>query len=321
MNDFLSNPLNKNILLINYPEDCSSMVDYIVDIYKRRVNWHIGHKFFIDKSFKFENIIDLLSKGDLFANNIYLELIYSTKILVSMQNELTTLLNKLNDNVFVIIKSEKLIKKELNNEFYKKISNIGISLFISSTSIESIVKYELKQHNIKIEENALSELLRLNHGNSNSLMQELKKIVLLYDKESVITLKNIKDNIINNSNYNIYEFSDKYLNGDLNSCMNIVDIIYQNPKEAFLIPWCFYEDIKKLLKIKSFLSQTNKTGDIYKQLHIYNDRSYRNCLNRLSVASIIEILNELSLLDLSIKGLLLLNQKDKIILILKLFCR
>ena len=332
MKNFLENSTTKNILFLNFPDECYAMSDYIVDIFKKRNKCNSTHKFYVNKLFKMDDVIDLISKGDLFSENIYIEILFESlssdklqkqimqKISTEMWKDLSRLIDKIDNNIFLTIKCDKL-KKETTSELFKKISTLGTQLSIRPENINTIIEFELKSNDLKINTDALAELIRLNHGNTNSLMQDLKKLVILFTTNYTITLSDIKNNIISDPNYNIYELSDKYLNGNFKASIEIFENIYLEYKDAILIQWCFHEDVKKLLKIKAFLTQDSNINIILKKLFIYNTRSYMACINRLSTSSIIEILNQIAMLDLINKGVIKSDQKEKLIYILSLFCK
>lgn len=311
-----------NLILINANEESFAFMDYIISVLRHNLGQTNSYKFYADRYFKYETIFQLFNNGNLFDEIIYIEINYKNKPTVEHQNEIKKLFTYLNKNVYLIITTDILGKSDFNSFWVKEISETGAIISISENSVPEIIKHSLKQNYLTIKNNAIDMLLELNQGNNSQLMQEVNKLKLFYTDKHDITPEDIKQISLDNALHNIYHLSGAYLNGDLGQCIKILDNIYQKPEDAILLQWLIAEDLKKLIRLKSKLQQSFTFHQVSSELKIWgsNSKFYLEANNRLSYYALINILDELSKLDMIIKGIIDSDVKSQLISILAKFC-
>jgi len=311
---------NNNLFLLNAAEDYSCLTHYLLTYVQEQKKVSSTYRFYAERGFKFDEIHSLFSSQELFSNNILVELIYKTKPVIEQQKEILNIIDKLNPTSTFVVICDKFKTPDFNANWVKSIEKKGAIVSVNDSLLPEIINYELKLHKLNIDKAALELLFQLNQGNIDNLMQEIKRFTYLYDSQHTITLKNIQNEAANNSIYTIFNLSTAYLEGKLATTLEIFNNIYQQPEDAILILWLIHEDLKKILKIKSLLHKKTPPHQIGRDLKIYNTKPYLSTEQRLKFSVLVDILNDLSLLDMTIKGIVDGNVQLQLINIFKKIC-
>ena len=309
-----------NIILLTAPTDCYALLDYVLGSLQQKTKSTDNHRFNADRFFQYTEIYNLITNGSLFHDITYIEINYKSKPTAEQQKELLNLLTKIEEHTYLVITTDKLTKPELNNIWVKTITKQGLVVNLSETDLPAIIHYELQQHELTINDNALEFLLQLNEGNINQLMQELKKLTLSFSPQHIINIEEIKQHTTDNTTYNIYQLNHAYLAGNLAKSISILDNIYQKPEDAILLQWLINEDLRKLIRIKSLLKQNFSFYQISQELKLRNSNLYQAIERRISYAALINTLHLLAQLDLMVKGVINGEVKQQLIIIIRNLC-
>ena len=301
LSDYLSAKLMANLVIISSPEESYALVNHIIS--HLRPKDAQNYKFIADRSFNFKDINDILNSGSLFNDKTYIEINYKTKPTIPHQNELLNIANELNNNTYILITTDKLAKTDYQAPWMKLAKAWYIN--INDNSATEIVKHILNSNGLSIANQALTLLLELNQKNSNQLIQEITKLCLLFERGHQISLDDIKTHALNNSLYNVYQLNNAYLSGNLKQAIAILSNIYIKTEDAILIQWLINEDIKKLIRLKSKLQQKYSFNEVAGELKIWGSNShlYQNAVGRLSYSLLINIVDDIALLDMAVKGI------------------
>ncbi len=321
LNNILNSKLKK-VYLIYDNEEYYSLVDYVVTSLKTNFAPTNINSYSVDRYFNYQQIFDLINTQSLFHDKNYFELKYQTKPTVEHQQYLIKLIDMLDDYSLLIITTNKLTKKDIGLEWVKQVNKHGLSVSITNNNIHDIINYKLNQKNITIDATAIDELISLNQNNTVILLNIINQLEILFPLKSHITNKDIIEYNQNNSQYNIYELSNAYLNGDITTALRILHNIYEKPEDAILIMWLITEDIRKLIKIKNLQKKKLPFNQIVEQLKIWGSATalWQKSSNRLSYQHLIAIFNLLSQLDMVVKGLKADDSKLLLGLIIKQIC-
>lgn len=328
MSDSLSSLLNLNynnfppIICLNANTNNKVILQYITDIIKNKFNNCNIHHHTVDKSFNYDLIKQLLSIDSLFGDSFYIELQYKTKPNNYDINEIHQLIPLIQNNHKIIIHTENINYKDIKNNYLNNNSQKIPTYLIQEQDINIVIKDILHSNQIEITPDALQLIYSYNQNNPIAIIQEAKRLSFYFKQQDIIN----KDHIINilqeDSQYTIYNLSNHYLNGDLKKSLNILNYLINNNDNLVIINWLFAEDIRKLIKLKQAIKDGKNLTQAMKQLGIWgdNEKYMSKAVNRISYKNLTTILNEVSILDLSIKGVISSNIPEKITNILKLFC-
>ena len=318
LSDYLAIELKTNFIVISSSEESYALADYTVS--RLRPKDTKTHKFIADRSFNFKDVSSVLNSASLFDDKTYIEINYKTKPTIAHQNALINIVKELNDSTYILITTAKLTKNDYHASWMKLDKAWYIS--INDNSATEIVKHILNSNGLSISNQALNLLLELNQKNSNQLIQEITKLCLLFESGYQISLEDVKTHALDNSLYNVYQLSNSYLSGNLKQSITILSNVYIKPEDAILIQWLINEDIKKLIRLKSKLQQKYSFSEVAGELKIWpsNNHLYKNAIGRLSYSLLINILDDIAMLDMIVKGLIDKDIRLQLVNILTKLC-
>ncbi len=318
LSDYLAIELKTNFIVISSSEESYALADYTVS--RLRPKDTKMHKFIADRSFNFKDVSSVLNSVSLFDDKTYIEINYKTKPTIAHQNALINIVKELNDSTYILITTAKLTKNDYQASWMKLDKAWYIS--INDNSATEIVKHILNSNDLSISNQALNLLLELNQKNSNQLIQEITKLCLLFESGYQISLEDVKTHALDNSLYNVYQLSNAYLSGNLKQSITILSNVYIKPEDAILIQWLINEDIKKLISLKSKLQQKYSFSEVAGELKIWpsNNHLYKNAIGRLSYSLLINILDDIAMLDMIVKGLIDKDIRLQLVNILTKLC-
>jgi DNA polymerase-3 subunit delta len=301
--------------------DSYPLVDYTLRHIQQKLQHSTRYKFIADRYFKYSEVRQIINNGNLFGDTTYIEISYKTKPTIEHQNELISIINTLDSHTTLIINTDKLNKKDYTAAWVKLIASVGWVLNVGEDDSNTIIRYQLQLANLSITKRALDCLGQLNQANTSQLLQTITHLTLLYPEGHEISEDDVKQNSIDSSQYNIYQLSHAYLEGDILLGLKILDNIYQKPEDAILILWLLADDVKKLIRLKASLKQKLSFSQIAEELRIWGNllSLWQNAERRLNYATLVELLDDLANLDMMIKGVLNGNVQQQLTnLIIKL---
>lgn len=311
-----------NLFLIHANIDDYPLADFVLQELKNKAKNYHKQYFAAERSFNFFIIEDILKNASLFDQPNYIQINFKTKPNVEQQTQLGKIINKLNEQNLVVITCDKLTKSEQNSSWVKAAASNGIVLGINNSDTESLISYMLKQRNLSITGEAIHTLINQNQGNLTELLNDTNKLILAVPHGHIIGVNEIAQLTTDNAQYNIYQLSTSYLAGDLDKSIKILDNLYQESSDAILIMWVLQEDIKRLLKIKNKLKTNTNIRQVMQEMRLWGESVDKLPIaqKRLSYQTLIEIYQFLAQLDMSIKGVLNLDIRLLLIIIIKRIC-
>lgn len=309
-------------ILIHANTDDYPLADFVLQQLKTRLDNYHKQYFTADRFFNFSGVEDLINNISLFDQPNYIQVNFKTKPNAEQQKQLIALLDKLDEHNFLVIICDKLNKTDQNTKWFKEVANKSITLGISSFDAEFLISHLLGQHKLKINREAIQTLINQNEGNLSQLLNEANKLTLAVPNGQTIGVNEIAALTTDNAQYNIYQLSTSYLSGNLAKSIKILDNLYQDSSDAILIMWVLQEDIKRLLKIKNKLKTIPNIRQVMQEMRLWGESVDKLPLaeKRLNYRTLIEIYETLAQLDMSIKGVLHLDIKLLLTVVIKGMC-
>lgn len=324
LNDLL-NTSNSNIpslCLISSTEEYYPLLNFTINEIKNKLhNYNNHNSFSIDKDFDWQEILQKTTAKNLFDEKSYTEIIFKTKPTLDQEKNLTKIFDELSSDNFLLIITDKLDKKDMNSNWLIKIKEKGVAINLSNTDIKPIINYKLLQNNLTIENDALNLLIQQNTANMHNLIQDLTKIIILYSKKH-ISLSDVQSISTNSSRYNIYQLSNAYLSGNLQSSLLMFNNIYQSTEDEILLIWIIAEDLRRLIKIKALIKKGLNLTEIFTTLKVWGDtiNHLKSAYQRLSYNTLIKLFDKLSMVDMMVKGVKTGSVKLELLQIITLIC-
>lgn len=318
LNDALTSVQKSRVYVLHGTEECYPYISFALDKIQKSITNVVKHQFQVDRYFKFDEVNSLLDNVSLFTEQNLIDLNFKTKPTLAQEEDLIKLINKIDENSFLFITTDKLTNTTSN--WLKAANEAGSVIAVSESDTASIISYMCSESKLKINNSALNLLLELNSGNIPELMQETTRLTHLYPDNYEISVNDIQSS--DNVQYNIYQLSNAYLSGNLAQSQKILDNIYHEAADAILITWLINEDIKKLLKIKARQKDKINIDRAISELRVWGDAitNLKIATNRISYNSLLDALDQLSILDMAVKGINNENVYIVLLQIIELMC-
>ena len=203
------------------------------------------------------------------------------------------------NNKLIVFSAERLDKKQLNSAWLKSIDEAGILVIepaITSKTIYAWIKRKAEEIDVELEDEALTLLTERTEGNLFATSQELIKLSLLFDGES-ISLNKMEKSISNSSRYGIFDLSHAFVEGDKTRMVKIIEILKAEGAQPPLVLWALSKEVNNLYKVL----ETGSAGDIWGPRYYLDALSKR--ARKMSLSKIKKSLKEIAEIDSSIKGL------------------
>lgn len=241
-----------------------------------------------------ENILDVLMTYP-FGDSKKLVIIKDAKLSSSEIKKLESYLKSPSDyNVLVFVNYE-------NNEFTKKMQNFATIIDASKLDDANLTKWiGAKLYSCKktIEEKALRMLIEYTSGDLTRIDSELSK--LMSCGEDVVTVALVKQFVVPDKDYQIYELVNFLSAGDSENVYDLIEVMQETEKNNVGMIQYLYGAFRKLFIISISKKSDQELADELK-MKPYGVKQMRLQAAKFSPKRLKKINNELSNLELNIK--------------------
>ncbi len=271
------------------------------DGFTERKSYHV------DKSFKWQQLIDHALAYSLFSEKTILELHLPT---AKPGNEggkiLQEYCQRLPEDKLLIIITDKLDSATQKTKWYKAIENAGVSLIIwplSTQQLPAWVKQRAATLYINLPQNAIQFLINQNEGNLLALMQELEKLALLFPN-ATLTLEQIINCLADSARFDIFNLVDTILSGQKTKTLRILNRLQEEGQESILIHWAITREIRSLYNMAVSLRQ-NPIDAVLSQYRVWANRKplIKKALTQFRETDFSQMLTRCYQLELLLKGI------------------
>ncbi|TPH14677.1 DNA polymerase III subunit delta [Litorilituus lipolyticus] len=273
-------------------------------------------RFSSENSFDWQQLLDEYQSMSLFASQRIIEVELTSgkigdagsKVLIELTERLTQdqQAGMANQDVIFIFHGNKLDGATANRKWFKGLNQLGCYLPLYDLDVKSLPRWlnnQARQLQLNFTPEVSSLLLELFEGNLPALSQELQKLSILFG-QSVITLEQAENIVINQAKFNPFQIIDVLLQGDCKKCIRILDQLQQEGAAVGQLIWVFHKEIHQLYLMLSQLEQGKSHADLYKQYRIWDKRKplYQHALTHISLANVQRALTRLADIDLLSKS-------------------
>ena len=221
----------------------------------------------IQKTIKFDEK-EILTNDQIFFDEVLSKSFFDDKKIIQVNRStdkllkvLENVINKITEEIYIIINSEQLDKRsKLRNKFEKEKNLVCIPFYADNNeTLSKLSSSFLKERNINISQSNINLLINKCNGDRGLLKKELEKIQFFSVSKKKITSEvlNKLTNLI--ENHSITKLIDYCLAKNQKKTIDILnDNIYTN-EDCILIVRTFLSKAKKILKLSE---EYNKNKDI-----------------------------------------------------------
>lgn len=170
--------------------------------------------------------------------------------------------------------------------------------------IENRVEQYLTSLNYKITKDMIKYIISNSLNNYDLVMQEVQKLILFYDKPSIIKPEDVLNIVSKTINTNNFLFVDALISGDLQTSLELLKDLKTMKVEPTVLLTLIARDIRIMLNIKILLEQNKREYEILSELKLldWQLEKYLKKAFPYKIKELEEWLIKLTDLDLKIKS-------------------
>jgi len=202
---------------------------------------------------------EIINNEENFYNTLYSGSLFSKKKIITVNSgtdkivkQIEDILEKLPENIFLIINSEVLEKKsKLRSLFEKKTNIVCVACYLDNErDLNIIANAELRKNNILLSHETLNLLIEKSNNDRNNLKNELEKIKSYALNKKTLSVEEIKSIINFSGEYKSDALINECLSGNVLQYKKILSELYVNVINQTFLLRILSNKIYRLLNIK-----------------------------------------------------------------------
>jgi len=265
-------------------------------------------------SFKWEDVLQSLNSLSLFAEKKLVEIRCAKKHLNDKQ--FLEYWQNSNPDCVTLIITEKLDKTTLNTKWFSALEKNACIVQIWPLDAQQLTRWlqqRAKQQKLNIEPQAIQILQERVEGNLLAAAQELEKLALLYNNQT-ITAEMLHNAVADNARYDVFGLIDHCLQGNSSRALTILQFLLEEGSSEFLILRSLTREIRTLCICKEAIEGGQSANAALQKNGVWPQRQsfYLDALKRLSFIKCNKLLIDAQQLDLAVMGLVQKNVSNSL---------
>ncbi len=241
----------------------------------------------VTRNFDFNQLTAEADNLSLFAERKLIELRFDKLPDKAQQEALKSLLESRDDDTCYLVSCPKMDKRKLSAKWVKAFEAQGIVVQIwpiPSYQLPRWLEQRAKKVGLILTPDAIQLLADRSEGNLLAAKQDLDKLVLLADAQS-IGVEQVLDAVANNARYNIFELIDTALSGNAAKVARMLDQIRSEGVVPVIIVATLYREVRQLMKMSEQVNAGKSVADVVREYRVWSSRTrlVSQALNRLPV--------------------------------------
>lgn len=249
-------------------------------------------------------LIEEANSYSLFHDRTLIDARYDKKTLDQVGKQaLKQYLQRVNERCLMILRAPNLSAKPLQSLTNEQQMAFIPIYSLNPAALKHWITAQLKHHHLQCEPRVPALIQAFNEGNMLACAQVIEQLALAYSSDEILTEALVKEHLIEQCDYQLYELSDACLSADLNKAIRLLRQACNNRTEATLVLWVMTQDIRQLIELNHLRTQSLTPTNACRQLKIWPQRIplYQSALNRLSLSQLYPLLTICVRLDNQIK--------------------
>lgn len=221
----------------------------------------------------------------------------------SAKKMLQAYLEKNNSRSLIILRSPNLTNKQL--QFIANHEHVIIvqAYPLSQVALQRWVASQLHANHLRYETKIPSLICQSTQGNMLACAQVIEKLVLVSEKNQLLTTDIVSEQLSDQCNYQLYELAEACLNAQANKAIHLLRQAHSNKTEPTLLLWLLCQEIRLLIQLSLLRKQSIPLSNACNQLKIWPQKAkaYEMALNRLTIDQLYQLLKTAQQLDEQIK--------------------
>ena len=271
---------------------------------------------FIKKNDVSQAVIDIQSPADwslliaeansysLFSDYVFLDARYEKKTIDATGKALLTeYLSAVNERCLILLRAPMISSKTIQWLIDSPHSVIVQAYPFSVEALKQWIDKQLRAKNIQTETGVIELVYQYTQGNMLATAQLIDKLALCCNPGEIITITTIREQLSDQSHFEVYALAEACLNANTAQCIRLLQQFRAERIEPTLVLWILTQEVRLLIQLHYLIKQRTPIDIACSQLKIWSSRvsSYTKALARLSLPSLLILLNECQELDEMIK--------------------
>lgn len=258
----------------------------------------------INSASDWQLVADEADSYSLFSNTVLLDVRFDKKTLDAAGKKVfERYLQQPNSRCLILIRAPDLPLKQLTamtNHDLVHVMHLGSP---APAEVKQWISTRLKDMGANFDPNIPGLIQQYNEGNLLACSQLLDKLAILVEPGIPLTLDDVKEQLINQCEYSLYDLADACLNGDSVKALLLLRQAAGNKTEPTLILWLLTQEIRLLMQLLPYASLTGAFREKGSQLKIWSSRLglYQRTINRHQSPVLSALLHFCNKLDFAIK--------------------
>jgi len=212
------------------------------------------------------------------------------------------------EDIVMVLVLPKLDKKSENTAWYKTVNTLGDCITVWPIGAQQLPRWieaRLHKSGLRAEHDAISILCAKVEGNLLAAVQEIEKLKLLADENSIIDAAMMASSVMDSSRYNAFDLIDKALSGNARATVECLSGLKSEGTSAPVLLWALANQIRTLLQIKEVMQSGLSFENAASQARIWKSKmAFTNkAQSRLNTTQLSNMLRKCAFTDKVIKGL------------------
>jgi DNA polymerase III subunit delta len=250
-------------------------------------------------------LLDEASNYSLFSEFVLIQAYFDKKSLDKNCKEIiTTYLEHNNPKCQIIIYAPNVSSKQLQWLSNNKDALIVQIYPLRPPELLNWIQSQLKQQHI-LHDNKVPKLIHLySQGNMLACAQAIEKLALIYTSNTPLTIEEVKETLIDQSEYQLYELAEACLNADTARSLRLVRQAHDSKTEPTLMLWLLTQEVRLLIQLHHLIDQQLAFNAACNQLNIWQQKMplYRAAQQRLPIEKLHPLLQFCNQIDQIIKS-------------------
>ena len=257
-----------------------------------------------DSSFQWSELVAAGQSMSLFASKQLIELELPTgKPGVEGSKALAEFSDQLHEDLMLVVHGPKIGKDVQKAKWFKSLDNIGAHILcypLEGNALYAWLRGYCQTMGINLDAQAIQELASYCQGNMLAAKQEVEKLALLYPGASV-TVEQLRKVVVDQSRYNVFQLMDAILQGNADQVVYTLLRLESEGIEANIIIWALIKEWQLLWQLRKIADDQQAIQ--WQKFGIWRNRQslYQHALQRLTMADLIQIQQQLQHADLIFK--------------------
>lgn len=248
---------------------------------------------------------DEANSYSLFSNNRLINVRYDKKTLDAPAKEFFShYLNAINSQCLILIQAPNLTLKALQGLVSHDSLQIIQALPLTGSAVQQWIASELQKNDLLFEQQVPALIQQYTQGNMLACSQVIEKLTLVSDKGELLTAEIVKEQLVDQCDYQLFELTDACLNSNSDQAILLLRHARHSKVEPTLVLWILTQETRLLIQLLELMKQNQNINNAGNQLKIWSNRIklYQTALKHQSLEELFNILRFCKTIDERIKS-------------------